>query len=474
MSKNRPQELKKYGNDWAFRYVYRNDLPPLPFPPKLLAYPFPADRLYKYEQDSLLNKFYFAACGKDDELGVPCAPLAGGELAEEFLNPGVSRKPQKLDPEDQFLLAKPHADPPPGSKPTMDGTATHALSAQSPLFLRRVHVNMAGEAKTYGRSDRQVAASSSLKDQTLAPHIHLTAADKLRAIEATFAAVQKVSTESIVHPAKKPVHALEIIPIFPDLSGSWPDLVNLSVFEADPLEKPGVKKKIEPGSDKAVALDEALMKPFHNPETNETVLGYFTPSEAALAKIRQERETGISALKPDEILEYKHVRDYHYETQVNHIRQYVFRLDQDNHGVFYKRMAGRVNLKRKRAKARHEQEEEWERPTVITLSRREFSATERHQRRKICEDDLGIKDDGDDDEDAEGEQDPSFAERVRMLEGSDDDEDDLDVTGGNRGVKGKMADTTASRRDPEADMDLDREIMAQTDMALDSDSSPPP
>ncbi|TPX72376.1 hypothetical protein SpCBS45565_g00475 [Spizellomyces sp. 'palustris'] len=391
MSKHRQQETKKYGNDWAFRYVYCNDLPDLPFQPKLLEYPFPPDRLYRYEPNSLSDKFFFEVCGPDNENGVPCAPLGMGFLEDSFRNPDAKLVPQQLDPEDEELLAKPN------QQNTAKPKSKEISFANSPLFLRRTNVNMAGEAKTYGRVqmgiERQMGVSI-MRDEKLAKHIHHTEEDKLKTIENTFEAVKKFSTDNLKHPDGKDVKAVEIFPIFPDFSGAWPDRVTLSVFDCDPLEKSATtRKKIEPGSDKALALEEAVLKPLQNPETQETVLGYYTPTEESISKIRAKRkreEEFGSDEEDEEEFDFRHVRDYHYDARTEHLRQLVLRFDNDNRGVFYKRMEGRVNLKRKRARGINEEEEEWERPTRLTLTRRPLTDDDRHKRKVVVKEDLGI------------------------------------------------------------------------------------
>ena len=68
------------GTEWAYKYKFKNDLPDLPFDPKLLEYPFPVDRVYRYQHDELITSATLAISGRDNELGVPVAPFKSGWL----------------------------------------------------------------------------------------------------------------------------------------------------------------------------------------------------------------------------------------------------------------------------------------------------------------------------------------------------------------------------------------------------------
>ncbi|KAJ1679157.1 hypothetical protein EV182_002616, partial [Spiromyces aspiralis] len=132
---------RKIGSEFICRVRYYNPLPPVPFPPKLLPVPptyadFDAGnikqartrRYYEYRHttlDEVIPLPYYA----DSELGIPIDPCMLGVFDE------VQEKPElhRLDPEDEFLLAKPGA--PAGAKKApqaLSGKALRALAISTP------------------------------------------------------------------------------------------------------------------------------------------------------------------------------------------------------------------------------------------------------------------------------------------------------------------------------------------------------
>ncbi|KAI8826078.1 RNA polymerase II-associated [Fimicolochytrium jonesii] len=401
MSKHKVQEPKKYGNDWAFRYVYRNDLPVDPFEPKLLDYGSPKDRLFKYEPgtDSLEDKFLFEVTGRNIENGVACAPLAMGTLSDAFYTPREKARVRRLEPEDEELLAPPSA--------TATARPSNAVTPNV-LFLRQNKISMSGDAKTYGRT-RPVTTESRIGQSVIddtkihdqAPH---TTEGKLRAIRQTFESVKRFTTENIKHPGGKDLKAMEIFPIFPDFTGSWPDPLVLAVFDADPLEK-GVEngnKEIEKGSEKAITLEEAFLKPLKKPDPpHEPFMGYYQPEKKLVNKIKDKREKAdIFGRDEDELdtesYDFPLVRDFQYQTKDGISDQLVFKIDNEHHGVFFKRLRSRINFKRQRAKRKEEQDREQsqisrDRPTVLSIRKRPFTPEERRTRRKVVKDELDLE-----------------------------------------------------------------------------------
>ncbi|KAI8917858.1 Paf1-domain-containing protein [Powellomyces hirtus] len=389
------KEQKRYGGDWAFRYVYRNELPEYTSEPKLLAYPFPVDRHYRYEPGtgSVADKFLFEVCGRNVENGVPCAPLSMGFLADRFYRPDEKLVPQQLSPEDEELLAPPF-------EPEQGAVSAVPAAHSNVLFIKQGRINMAGDPRTYGQS------SGPSRPKTIDPgHIPHTAAQKLALITNTFDTVKHFTVDNLKHPSGRPLKAVEIIPIFPDFSSAWSDPLALSVFDTDPLEKGLNVKQSDPGPDKQIALEEAILKPMKNPHNpHDEFMGYYTPTPDSVAKLAEKRKRQLDQpedeTQEEQELEYPLVRDFLYQKSDNNNKQLVWRVDTRNGGVFYKRVPTRFNFKRRRAKRQNEAEDTWDRPTLLEVTRRPLDADNLQRRRAILKEDLGIDHDGDSGESA--------------------------------------------------------------------------
>jgi RNA polymerase II-associated factor 1 len=85
------KSTSKPGQDFIYRLRFRNDLPQIPFDPKLLQYPHPPDRHYKYFNFSLLKDHRYELIHPAGEFGVGCNPFAMGFLEQTLKNPnGIS------------------------------------------------------------------------------------------------------------------------------------------------------------------------------------------------------------------------------------------------------------------------------------------------------------------------------------------------------------------------------------------------
>ena len=78
---------RKPGQEFAFQYRYKNELPPVPFDPKLLAYPHGDDRLYKYFESTILKSHKEEYIHPDGDQGLSCNPFELGFLERAMTNP---------------------------------------------------------------------------------------------------------------------------------------------------------------------------------------------------------------------------------------------------------------------------------------------------------------------------------------------------------------------------------------------------
>ncbi|KAJ3153408.1 hypothetical protein HDU86_005238 [Geranomyces michiganensis] len=385
MSKKEP---KKYGGDWAFRYIYRNDLPDYTADPKILEYPAAPDRHYRYEPNtgSVADRFLFEVCGTNVENGVPCAPLRMGFLADSFYEPERKDVPQELSPEDQELLALPF-------EPELVEASKEL--PKDVLYIKQDRINMAAAPRTYGKSSDRVTARSKANAATVY-RVPETAEEKLALIKTTFAASKHFTKENMKHPSGNPnIKAVEIMPVFPDFTDAWYDPLVLSVFDTDPLEK---LKVGELKHEKQIALEEALMKPMRNPaDPTDEFMSYYTPNAESVAKlwaIRKAKEEGEERVNGMEHLEYPLVRDFTYQKSEGNHKQLVWRVDSAHGRVLFKRVPTKLTFKRRRAKGNYREEDDWERPTHLEVTRRPLSPEERQKRRRGLAEDLGVEGEG--------------------------------------------------------------------------------
>lgn len=90
MSKRKDQSVKKAGQEFLFQTRYKNDLPSVPFDPKLLRYPHAKDRLYKNFDSSILKQQRYDLIHPEGDQGLSCNPFALGFLEQALKYPNGS------------------------------------------------------------------------------------------------------------------------------------------------------------------------------------------------------------------------------------------------------------------------------------------------------------------------------------------------------------------------------------------------
>ncbi|RUS23099.1 Paf1-domain-containing protein [Endogone sp. FLAS-F59071] len=102
---------RKLGAEFLCRVRYRNNLPPLPFAPKLIATPPLTARFVKYESTSLIEKTPYALA-VDQDLGMPIDVATVQYLERLELGGGQDDQAvQAISPEDRELFVEPPEDP---------------------------------------------------------------------------------------------------------------------------------------------------------------------------------------------------------------------------------------------------------------------------------------------------------------------------------------------------------------------------
>ncbi|OCH87800.1 hypothetical protein OBBRIDRAFT_813951 [Obba rivulosa] len=289
--------FKKSKLDLLVRVRYTNPLPPPPCPPKLLDIPTDPMRYARPEfLNDLVNDTPLPMI-VDAELGMPLDLGRWQSLWEENgndfeLNPSPDNLP-KLDPKDQFLLSDAAL-----STPFTGGSGFGAgSSTSSPMphvaWLRKTEYI---SRETVSRS----SASQEAKQNTDVP-IDISRSAQIRDIEASFAALENADLESLKHPNKPGVVAVDSYEVLPDAE-IWANAYDLFRFS----ERPGDR----PPDVEDPRLDCAILRPMES-DGDHFLAYYLTKEDEAAIEFKRNR----LARSPDEPEEdeptpFSFIRDY--------------------------------------------------------------------------------------------------------------------------------------------------------------------
>ncbi|KAJ3299682.1 RNA polymerase-associated factor, partial [Kappamyces sp. JEL0829] len=326
----------KPGQEFAFNVRYKNDLPAVPFDPKLLAYPHPKDRLYAYKDCTILKEHTYGLIHPDGEQGLPCTSAALAALARAVTHPDEKLLPRKdlLDPKDVALLARPVEK------------KTETKEIPNVPWLRRTEY-ISTEKSMYGRRTNTIEMGMSVKNEPqIQSLLNLTVDQQIERIELSFAKAQQIHLGSLKHPKNKDLHALEMFPIFPDFE-NWPNPYFLASYDENPL---GDKKELYTNvEDQDAVLEESILKPLSDPENpQESWLAYYAPTADALEKIKLKRK--LEELGRDDY-EHDFTRDFDPQVAGTVKLQYPFFMEmrKDEGGAFYHPIQTQMRLKKRRA-----------------------------------------------------------------------------------------------------------------------------
>ncbi|KAJ3039328.1 RNA polymerase-associated factor [Rhizophlyctis rosea] len=374
MSRHKQQDHRIPGTDWAYKYNFINDLPEVPFDPKLLEYPFPADRIYRYERIPLLDSAPLAISGRDFENGVPVAPFGRGHLLRALQDPNVPLTLQELDDADKFLVGEELV-----KEEKKEAPATIKAS-----WLRKSGPEFLGTPRRTSSFRAEAPAVQEEEEDT-------SLEAQLRAILKTFEDALETDLTKLKHPQRPNLKATEIIPVLPnfDLEG---ELYVLLSYDGDPLEK----KARQPGDVDQSRLKqeraEAVLKPLANPyRSDESFLAYYTPTDETLERMEgkkrkqddagdlfgeeesdEEKEGGEEKLE-----EHTFVRDYNWEPDNRYDKREVFMELREGEGAYYQHYVRHFSMKRKRLEA---DESYVNRPLRLTLGKRSLDLEEEQER----------------------------------------------------------------------------------------------
>lgn len=334
-SKNQPSHSARRKQEFICRIKYSNSLPPQQFLPKSLIYPFPSDHLYSYKKTTLVENTPHNLLLPDQPIDL--IKLGIFDLQNIEQPPKVNIKNAKVDPKDEPLLAQP-----------VDRlTNGMAGSRARPLvpWLRRTEY-IGSESTQYGRQKEDRSAAADIQ-----PHKDRTREGQIRDIEATFehAAAKNIST--LKHPRKPHLKAVEMMPIFPELT-LWPNDYCMIQFDGHPAES--VPKRANSVNLSQTPQLYGILKPVQDPEDQSTVLTYYLPHEESVEILRKRQEKAEEEEDEfqDDELNYSYVREYDYAPAIDKQDSRVLFMLREGEGAFYSKIRSRVALKKRRAKSK--------------------------------------------------------------------------------------------------------------------------
>ncbi|KAJ3220223.1 RNA polymerase-associated factor [Chytriomyces hyalinus] len=385
---------KKVGQDFLCGITYRNALPPLPFEAKLLSRDLNARRRELCQDvlgtPSAENTTHITAAvdvaAAHADNGMPVHPLRMGFV---FAPPVPSTDP--IDPLDAALLV-PYAPPQPKKpiQPTSVSTATSGTRNASwlrrteyiaaDLVQKKVDVNARIAKKVQDKSHDK---SPSKKYQNMAPHDEI-----LARIQHTFEAAAKQNVASLKHPTNPKLTATELLPVFPDYE-HWPFEYVSVVFDSDPLTSTG-NANDEMDERSKMEHEESLLRYQRNPaDETDACLSYYAPAPETVETLMRrklddddEEDQVDDANETDaQELDFKLVRDFTYKEKALGPENSMIFLNISDEVAIYHRLAGRVDLVRKRALAKtyfnRYDDTDFEKPTLYKVSKRSRNKRER-------------------------------------------------------------------------------------------------
>jgi len=323
------QNLLKMPSEFVCKMQFRNNLPDIPFDPKLLALPIDPMRYTKCIIGSSLENSYKHSIFTEPDLGVPINLI---DTNIYKLPAGMSKK---LDPEDQALVDATVASAPRKGAPGASKAKERPRPSVSWLVKTKYLCNEE-DLPQFKAKGVELAPSNYKLLRTGAQHqAHdfNTPEGQIRAVEDTFEAAKRVP----VHPTNPALRVTEILPVFPDFD-LWPNAYTEVVFDSDPITTlPHERTEAMDEEDKQYLRSNAIVRGIKG----QQLVAFITPT----ATRKRERH---ELTEEDE--EYEQVNAFHFDVAKDADLKdnffFVFKKD----GVYYNELATRVKLRKVQSK----------------------------------------------------------------------------------------------------------------------------
>ncbi|ORY74052.1 RNA polymerase II-associated [Leucosporidium creatinivorum] len=320
MSSGRQQKA-----DLLVKVRYKQNLPPPPFPPRLLHIPTHPSRYSTYEFLNPLSSERELPMIVDGELGMP---LELGKIAPGSYGDGSYWTGSRTG------IAPPLGSGPPVHEDDLDllgetGGSTSATTSlpstpggSSSVMGDRKKVDVSWLRRTEylsseGGNKPAPAGLGTIKKEAKAEA--LAPASRADLISQSFITAHSPLAD-LRHPSKPHLRAESSWDVLPD-SLLWANQLNLVRFGEDPGEnKVGAHGRV--GADPR--LPRAIFRPVEIPD-EEGRIGYFLPQDdETAAQYERRREQGEEGIIEGEMFDFKHVRDYEIATSRHLHQEYIF------------------------------------------------------------------------------------------------------------------------------------------------------
>ncbi|OAV87644.1 hypothetical protein PTTG_04663 [Puccinia triticina 1-1 BBBD Race 1] len=348
------------------RHRYQNPFPPPPFPAKLLHISTDSVRYADYrflrniEKEREVPLISDADLGMPIELGIEADGTYGLGAYWEGDRKGIcpdTNAADPLDPEDLALLAEP--PPAPGSSIsitngnsqnhtlTVQGTSHPSASGSSSPAPSSVHIpdrrktEVSWLRRTEYFNDVQHKSRDSINNQksrAQVPALPKTRTERLAQIHSTFDLIANLPIQSLKHPTKPNLKAVEAFELLPNES-TWANTYDFYRFQENPTDRSDQSSSMSTLPDER--LEHAILRPVEM-KSGGPRLAYFLPESAEgvnnYKRIKEERkmideEDQAEDIKEDDpeagaetINELRFVRDYEI-SQERPINQYLVIFD---------------------------------------------------------------------------------------------------------------------------------------------------
>ena len=299
---------------------FRNRLPDVPFPAKLLRYPLDPARFAEYAPSTLEKQHQFVLHAPRD-VAVPVdlvnddAYVVGDDVV--------------LDPRDAALLRDEAADG------TVNDRRKRNMEKDITWLLRPDYIS--SETKGYGRLKTVSENRLDLKNLPERPNDREA---QIAAIERTFTAA--ATTKPLRHPVRRGITAVEVAEVLPDFENWGIDNFE-TVFDADPV--PVDRKDLVCANPEAQLEFGVIMG---RDQSQGDVAGYYLPDAETTAKRRRRRAPeggggGAAAAAGTDDVQEGEKHTYHF------VREYAFEIIKRSDGdeqVVFARRKGKVYYSR--------------------------------------------------------------------------------------------------------------------------------
>lgn len=315
---------KASSNEFLCKVRFLNQLPDIPFDPKLLRYPLEDERFFRYST-STLEKNYKWQMHTESDYGVPLDlidPINYGKL----LTPSPIADPADLKLLEPLESIESSIDIAIQKKSRKEGYRT-------PVFWlhKTKYISQDSEIRTRER----VAVDDSVSSQLVEGKTEQKREEQLRSIEATFEAA-KIPPKR----AESKLRPMEVLPVFPDFD-RWTNVYTQVNFDSDDpkVSAEWTERKLK-----------AIIKGFGTgAEEGKKIVALLSPSKKRKLSVVSETE---SKDQQNEI-SYDWLGEYSYQTdsgKSNFSGSYFFNVMSDT--VYYKEINSKVTLRKLSAKER--------------------------------------------------------------------------------------------------------------------------